>query len=216
MRTKKPPKVIYTQEFNCKFEMLRRKGKPHPYYNRVHLERCLYDPDNKVHMRYLRIINLKHTVWTFSETEEGSEKYYFLSGFDTNPTANILGYFITDKPCKKQIKVEIDSTVCYVCKKNICMGPNEPSFTFRDFFIINNEWVLIEEPTYDDGCGWDMGKVIDEGMFLLGRDPDDNDCSDVSFHMGDYENKDIDHIKNPHNYDLLYWGGKCMNCHSSI
>jgi hypothetical protein len=206
-------KIMYERTFYKKFKMLRRKEKMQKYY--TPMDRCLYDPENKYHINYLNTLKHKRIVWTFSETKERSEEYYYISGFDTNPEANILGYFVTNKPYRKPIKVDINSNVCWLCKTNVCMGSSKPSFYFRDFFIINNEWVFVEEPTFTECIGWCMDNVMDKAFTLYpkGFDRDDMD----SFHMGGYENDDVDssHIKNPNDYDLTEWGGKCMSCGAS-
>ncbi len=206
-------KIIYEQTFYKKFKMLRRKEKMQKYY--TPMGRCLYDPENKYHMNYLNTLKHKRIVWTFSETKEGSEEYYYICGFDTNPEANILGYFVTNKQYKKPIKVNIDSNVCWLCKTNVCMGSKKPSFTFRDFIIINNEWVMVEEPVWFEDNGWVNDNILSKWKELSKKDYDSLDYEEVSFTWGEYENKNIDHIKNPNDYDLTYWGGKCMSCGAS-
>jgi len=199
-------------EFKKTYRMIHRKKRRQPKGYESPVERCLHDPKEKEDVKYLASIKRKNTIWTFSETEEDSEEYYFVSGFDTNPEANIIGHFVTDKPYTKPTKVEIDNTVCYFCKKNICMGPRNPTFIWRDFFVVNNEWVMVEGPTYSDGAHWSTDNVMDIALTLYPKDFDSDDID--SYHWGGYESNDADcsHIKNPKDHDLTYWGGRCMYC----
>lgn len=212
--TKESFNVIYTNEFSKTYKMIHRKKRRRPKGYESPVERCLHDPEDKEDVKYLASIKRKNTIWTFSETKEGSEKYYFVSGFDTNSKANVIGHFVTDKPYTKPIKVEIDSTVCWLCKKNICMG-DTPSFIWRDFFNVNNEWVMVEGPTTSEGSHWSTDEVLNMALKLYPKDYDTDDID--SFHWGGYESNEVDisHIKNPKNHDLTYWGGRCMYCDAS-
>ena len=84
--------------------------------------------------------------------------------------------------------------------------------TISDFIIRGKDknYSIIKQDEMIDNMS-----ILDKWKKLSKKDYDSLDYEEVSFTWGEYEKKNIDHIKNPNDYDLTYWGGKCMSCGAS-